>query len=45
MSQPDKFDTEATTFGLPLNDYFKIRFFQMKAKKASNVDRVKVVVS
>ncbi len=45
MSQPDKFDTEATTFGLPLNAYLKVRFFQIKAQKSSDVDRVKVAVS
>ncbi len=45
MSQPDKFDTEATTFGLPLIPYLKVRFYQIKAQKASDVDRVKVAVS
>ncbi len=44
MSQPDKFDMEATTFGLPLFAYLEIRFFKTKAEKVADIDRVKVAV-
>ncbi|XP_037051369.1 uncharacterized protein LOC119085174 isoform X1 [Bradysia coprophila] len=43
LGQPDKFDTEANSFGLPLVPYMQMRFMTMKAEKAKGTDRVKVV--
>ncbi|XP_037051368.1 uncharacterized protein LOC119085173 [Bradysia coprophila] len=43
IGEPDVFDTEANSFGLPLVPYMEMRYMTMKAEKAKDTDRVKAV--